>query len=151
MKMYMALMSAYGASAGINYKFGGTVANTLQAHRLIQHYQGTSPHGAEIADKLVLSLYRQYFEEEKHPSSPETLLAAAEAAGIEGEEAREYIGDPEEGLPELKMLIGEEAGNVLDQVPVVRVEGRKRDVTITGANEVEDYVKALMQIVRESE
>lgn len=151
MKMYMALMSAYGASAGINYKFGGTVANTLQAHRLIQHYQASSPNGAEIADKLVLSLYRQYFEEEKHPSSPETLLAAAEAAGIEGEEAREYIGDPEEGLPELKMLIGEEAGNVLDQVPVVRVEGRKRDVTITGANEVEDYVKALMQIVRESE
>ncbi|TVY93228.1 hypothetical protein LAWI1_G002003 [Lachnellula willkommii] len=154
MKMFQTLMTAYGASAGITYKFNGTVANTLPAHRLIQHYQATSPHGAEIADKLVLSLYHQYFEEEKHPSSAETLLAAAQAAGVEEGEARKFIAGADkdqEGMHELKVLIGEEAGNVLDQVPVVRVEGRKRDVTITGANEVEDYVKALMQIVRESE
>jgi len=29
MKMYITLMTAYGQSAGINYKFGGTVANTI--------------------------------------------------------------------------------------------------------------------------
>lgn len=67
-------MTAYGASAGISYKFGGTVANTLQAHRMIQHFQDSK--GAEVADELVNSLYRQYFEEEKHPSSHSTLLAA---------------------------------------------------------------------------
>jgi len=27
--MYITLMTAYGQSAGINYKFGGTVANTI--------------------------------------------------------------------------------------------------------------------------
>ena len=74
MKMYTTLMSAYGASAGIDYKFGGTVANTLQAHRIIQYFQEEK--GPEVADKLVNSLYRQYFEEEKHPSSEFTLLEA---------------------------------------------------------------------------
>jgi predicted DsbA family dithiol-disulfide isomerase len=72
MKMYTTLMTAYGASAGIQYKFGGTVANTLQAHRVIQYFQETS--GPVVANALVNSLYRQYFEEEKHPSSSATLL-----------------------------------------------------------------------------
>lgn len=51
MNMYTTLMSAYGKSAGIEYKFGGTVANTLDAHRVIQHYQEES--GADVADKIV--------------------------------------------------------------------------------------------------
>ena len=59
MKMYTTLMTAYGVSAGIDYKFGGTVANTFQAHRVIQYFQETK--GPEVADKLVSSLYRQYF------------------------------------------------------------------------------------------
>jgi hypothetical protein len=29
-------------------------------------------------------------------------------------------------------------------------EGKKRDITIQGANEVDDYVKALEQIVKEA-
>lgn len=51
MKMYTTLMSAYGASAGIDYRFDGTVANTLNAHRFIQHYQEEK--GPEIADRIV--------------------------------------------------------------------------------------------------
>lgn len=51
MKMYTTLMSAYGMSAGIDFKFGGTVANTLDAHRLIQYFQEEK--GPEAADKIV--------------------------------------------------------------------------------------------------
>jgi predicted DsbA family dithiol-disulfide isomerase len=51
MKMYITIMSAYGASAGINYKFGGTVANTLDAHRVIQHFQEEK--GSEVAHKII--------------------------------------------------------------------------------------------------
>lgn len=141
-------MSAYGVSAGINYKFGGTVANTLPAHRIIQHFQETK--GSEVANKLVVSLYRQYFEEEKHPSSPETLLAACKEAGIDDKEAKEIVDDENEGLMDVKMLIREQKGNGIDSVPMVVVEGKRRDVTIQGANEVADYEKALLQIVKES-
>ena len=51
MKMYTTLMSAYGVSAGIEYKFGGKVANTLQAHRVIQHFQEET--GPDAADGIV--------------------------------------------------------------------------------------------------
>ncbi len=48
------------------------------------------------------------------------------------------------------MAIQEQVGNGVDSVPHVLVEGKKRDITIQGANEVEEYVKALLQIVKES-
>jgi predicted DsbA family dithiol-disulfide isomerase len=51
MKMYTMLMTAYGVGCGIDFKFGGTVANTLNAHRVIQHYQEEK--GPEVADKIV--------------------------------------------------------------------------------------------------
>lgn len=55
MQMYTTLMTGYGVSAGIDFKFGGTVANTLDAHRLIQHYQEEK--GPETADKLINGLH----------------------------------------------------------------------------------------------
>jgi predicted DsbA family dithiol-disulfide isomerase len=148
MKMYTTLMTAYGVSAGINYKFGGTVANTLNAHRIIQHFQESS--GPETANKIVDSLYRQYFEEEKHPSTDATLLEACKEAGVDEKEAKEVVGDESEGLMEVKSLIREQAGNGIDSVPFIVFEGRRRDVSLQGAQEVEDYVKALNQIVKES-
>jgi len=148
MKMYTTLMSAYGASAGIDYKFGGTVANTLQAHRVIQYFQEEK--GPEVANKLVDALYKMYFEEEKHPSTHETLLAACKEAGIDDKEAKTVVEDEYEGLQETKMKIREQASNGVDSVPFVVFEGKRRDITIQGANEVDDYVKALGQIVKES-
>jgi hypothetical protein len=52
MKMYMTLMTAYGVTAGIDFKFGGTVGNTMDAHRVIQHFQEEK--GPEVADKIIL-------------------------------------------------------------------------------------------------
>ena len=37
-----------------------------------------------------------------------------------------------------------------DAVPIVYVEGKKRDITMNGAKEVADYVKALETIAKES-
>ena len=60
------------------------------------------------------------------------------------------VGDEHEGLVEVKSLIREQAGNGVDSVPFVVLEGRRRDITLQGAQEVEDYEKALRQIVKES-
>ena len=51
MQMYKAVMSAYGHSAGIEYRFDGIVANTLHAHRLVQYYQ--EENGPEVADRII--------------------------------------------------------------------------------------------------
>jgi predicted DsbA family dithiol-disulfide isomerase len=148
MKMYTTLMSAYGASCGIDFKFGGTVANTLDAHRLIQHYQEEK--GYETADKIVNSLYSQYFENEQHPSTEDTLLKAASAAGVDEGEAKALIEDEYEGLNDVKALIREQAGNGVDSVPTIMIEGKRRDITLVGAKEVEEYLKSLEQIAKES-
>ena len=96
------------------------------------------------------ALYSQYFENEAHPSSPETLLKAATDAGIPETDAKAFIEDEYEGLPEVKMLIREQAANGIDAVPHIVIEGRKRDITLTGAKEVDQYVRALEQVLKES-
>lgn len=48
------------------------------------------------------------------------------------------------------MLIREQASNGIDAVPHIMIEGKRRDVTLEGAKEVEEYVKALQQIIKES-
>lgn len=148
MKMYTTLMSAYGVSAGIDFKFGGKVANTLDAHRVIQHYQEDK--GPESADRIVNSLYSQYFENERHPSSEETLLQATKTADIPELEAKAFVEDKDDGLQDVKTLVREQAGNGIDSVPYIMFEGRRRDLTLVGAKEVEEYVKALETIAKES-
>ena len=125
------------------------VANTLQAHRVVGHFQEAK--GPEVADKLIVSLYRQYFEEERHPSSHETLLRATTEAGIEEAEAKAFVEDEDEGLMDVKMLIREQRGNGIDAVPYIVFEGKRRDVTLEGCREVGEYVKALQTIIKESQ
>lgn len=148
MNMYMKLMSSYGAQEGIDFKFGGTVANTLQAHRLIQHYQETK--GPETADKIVKSLYKQYFEEERHPAADETLLRAATEAGIDEKEAKEFIEDRKEGMADVKMLIRDQIGNQVDSVPRIKFEGKRRDFELEGAKDVDEYLATLNKVIKES-
>lgn len=114
MKKYTTLMSAYGVGVGIDFKFHGIVANTLSAHRLIQHFQEEM--GPETADKIVNSLYKQYFEEEAHPAAPTTLLKAALDGGVERSKAEAFVGDEYEALPETKLLIREQASNGIEYV-----------------------------------
>ena len=148
MGMYTQLMSSYGESIGINFKFGGTIANTLQAHRVVQYFQ--EKNGSETANKIINALYRIYFEEEKHPSSAETLVSACVEAGVDEQEAKRIMEDETEGLLDVKSAIRESGLNGIDAVPHVVIEGRKRDLTLVGAKEVEQYVKALQTIVKES-
>ena len=70
--------------------------------------------------------------------------------GIGRTKAWAFIGDDFEALPETKMLINEQAGNGVDSVPYVVLEGRKRDFTLEGAREVEEYVKEMEKLAKEA-
>ncbi|MCJ1374383.1 hypothetical protein MMC20_005615 [Loxospora ochrophaea] len=141
-------MSAHGASAGIEFGFDGTIANTLHAHRLVQHFQEEK--GAEVAEKIVDSLYAQYFTLAAHPSSASTLLTAATEAGVSEDEAKAFIEDESEGLMDVKMLIREQASNGVDSVPYIVFEGKRRDFTLEGAREVGEYLKTMESVAKES-
>lgn len=47
------------------------------------------------------------------------------------------------------MLLQEQRGNGVDSVPVVVVEGRKRDFELVGLKEVEEYVKTFERAAEE--
>lgn len=98
----------------------------------------------------MLALYKQYFEQEKHPSSAETLLAAATSAGIPESDAKAFIEDESDGLQDVKMMVREQKGNGIDAVPNITIEGKRRDITLEGAKEVSEYLKALEQTIKES-
>lgn len=106
--------------------------------------------GPETADKIVNSLYKQYFEEEAHPAAPTTLLKAALDGGVERSAAEAFVGDDYEALPETKLLIREQAGNGVDSVPYIVLEGKRRDFTMEGAKEVDEYLKEFEKVVKES-
>lgn len=142
-------MGSLGAAEGINFAFGGVMANTLPAHRVLQVARREK--GEEAAWKVLDGLYRRYFEEEAHPSSPETLEAACLEAGLEESWVKEVVGDEERGLQEVKRDIRNKRSEGVDSVPHIVFEGVRRDITLTGAREVDEYVKTLQAIIKESQ
>lgn len=148
MDMYVEYMSTLGEASGIKFSFGGDIADTLQAHRVIQYFQEDA--GAETANKLVDALYKMYFEQEKSPSSRETLIAACVEAGIDDEKAKAVVEDESEGAPEVKAALRESVANAIDSVPHIVFEGKRRDLTLVGAKEVHEYIKAMETIAKES-
>lgn len=102
-----------------------------------------------VADNAE-ALYSQYFENEKHPSSEDTLLQATKSADIPDSEAKPFVEDKNDGLRDVQMLVREQTGNGVDSVPYIVFEGKRRDLTLVGAKEVEEYVKALETISKES-
>ncbi|KAF2269940.1 thioredoxin-like protein [Lojkania enalia] len=148
MRMFVEYMETLGRAEGVEIDFGGHVAGTMDAHRVVGWVQGEK--GEEAAERVVGSLYKQYFTQRAHPSSRETLLEACLAAGLSEKDARGLVEDGNEGLMEAKMAIQEQVGNGVDSVPYVVFEGRKRDFTLVGAKEVGEYVKTLEQVGKEA-
>lgn len=71
-------------------------------------------------------------------------------AGVGEKEAETLVGDEYAGLMDVKREIQEQAGNGVDSVPYIVFEGRRRDFTLVGAKEVDEYVKTLEQVVKEA-
>ncbi|KAF2030379.1 thioredoxin-like protein [Setomelanomma holmii] len=149
MQMYIDYMTALGKDDGITFDFsGGTIANTLHAHRILQYLQNNKPPAHAI--RALESLYDSYFSHRAHPASHETLTKACLAAGLSEHEAKALVEDDGEELMETKMAIREQVGNAVDSVPYVVFEGKRRDFTLVGAKSVEDYVKVLGQVEKEA-
>ncbi|KAH7326138.1 hypothetical protein B0I35DRAFT_405427 [Stachybotrys elegans] len=146
-KMYHEHMKALASSVDADLRFDGHIGNTFHAHRVIQHFQEEA--GPETANRLVDVLYRRYFCEARHPAADDTLIEACTEAGIDEKEARRVVEDRSLGERELKQTLNS-VGMDVDAVPVVRIEGRRRDITLTGAKEVAAYVKALETVTKES-
>lgn len=50
----------------------------------------------------------------------------------------------------MERLIREQARNGIEGVPNVMLEGKRRDFTFEGANQIHEYAKVLEQLMKES-
>ncbi|KAK5987235.1 hypothetical protein PT974_11359 [Cladobotryum mycophilum] len=146
-RIFQAHMSGLAEPLGVDMRFDGLMGNTLDAHRVVQYFQDEK--GAETAERLVDALYKRYFAEGKHPAADETLIEACIEAGIDRAEAEEVVTDHDKGARQVKARL-REVGMDVDAVPTVVIEGKRRDITVTGAKEVADYIKALETVTKES-
>lgn len=77
-------------------------------------------------------------------------MKALADAGVPDDEAKAFVEDRSEGMMDVKMQVREQASLGIDSVPYITFEGKRRDFTLVGAKEVEEYEKTLAQIVKES-
>lgn len=144
---YKAHMTSLFQPFGIQLNFNGQMGNTLNTHRVIQYFQDKK--GPDVANKLVDALYKRYFTEARHPSKDDTLVESCLEAGISEKEAKEVVEDKSKGEKVAKERLRSVAMDV-DAVPVVTVEGKRRDMTLTGAKQVVEYIKAMETVIKES-
>jgi len=52
-------------------------------------------------------------------------------------------------MMDTKLAIREQKGNT-DAVPYIMIEGKRRDFTLEGAKNIEEYYKNLVQVAKES-
>mmetsp|Transcript_2397 Transcript_2397/g.3153 ORF Transcript_2397/g.3153 Transcript_2397/m.3153 type:complete len:213 (-) Transcript_2397:44-682(-) len=108
MAVMLPRMVDLGKEEGINFSYGGKIANTLNSHRLI-HYAVKFNKQNEV----VNTLFRNYFEEEKNIGSLDVLLSAAVQAGLDESKVKEYLESEED-----KDFVKKEALHVIQEFGV---------------------------------
>ncbi|KAJ4261165.1 DSBA domain-containing protein [Fusarium falciforme] len=146
-QLFQAHMLSLAEPLNVPLGFTGPTGNSFPAHRVIQQVQEV--YGTDTTNKLVDAIFRLYFAEGRHPGEDEMLIEACVEAGVDEKEAKSLVEDKEKGERDTKEKI-RSIGMDIDSVPTVIIEGRRRDLTLTGLKEVAEYVKAFGTITKES-
>jgi len=131
-------------AAALGFAMNGSdesrIYNTFDAHRLL-HWAEEAGHQAALKH----ALFEAYFSKQQNPSDPEVLVAAAEAAGLDGAAAREVI---ESGRYAEEVRAAERLwqGRGINAVPAVVIDDR---YLISGGQPPEAFEQALRQIAAE--
>lgn len=126
----------------INYRDGDRIYNTFDAHRLL--------HWADHEGRqrqLKHALFEAYFTEGESPADHDTLVAAAERAGLDGAIAREVLesGGYADDVRAAEVLWQSRG---INSVPAVVIDGR---YLISGGQPPEAFEQALRKIAAETE
>jgi predicted DsbA family dithiol-disulfide isomerase len=128
-----------GRATGINFKDGGKIGSTRDAHRLIYLCQKTQT--PKEQDALVEKLFEAYHEQEKDISSKEVVREIAIDAGIREIEVNEWLNSDLDGK-----TVDEEAQynreKVSNGVPTFIIQGVHR---VDGAQDLQELLEALVK------
>ncbi len=133
-----------GADIGITYAFDliEKNPNTLDAHRLVRWAAAEG-----LSDPMLERLFSLFFEEGGDLTDAETLIAAAEEVGLDGDEVTMKLEDGVD-LDAVKADIAHAGRMGITGVPTVIIENK---FAISGAQTSEVLVDALRRISSEIE
>lgn len=132
-------LASVGKSVGIDFKFGGKTGNTRDSHRLIQLAKTKGP---EMQTKVAEELFKRYFEQEEDITSHSVLQAAAEKAGLEGPETKEWL-ESDKGGKEVDKEVAEAQMKAVSGVPHFTLQDKHE---IGGAQDPEAFVQIFERI-----
>jgi len=128
-------------AAAVGFTMNGSdqsrIYNTFDAHRLL-HWAEEAGHQAALKH----ALFKAYFTDQQDPSNRDVLVAAAEAAGLDGTAAREVLesGRYAEEVRQAERLW---QGRGIQAVPAVVIDDR---YLISGGQPPEAFEQALREI-----
>lgn len=138
-----------GEPLGIFFSYGGNVGNTFDSHRLVWWAYEKGQH--EMQDKVIDSIFKAYFEEEKCLSDVNVLKECAERAGfLDG--ANELFfsddsdGDKTKGVNETIAEMKEFRQFTSGGVPLFIFN---KKYCMSGAQEKETFIEVFEEIIRQ--
>ncbi|KAK2601789.1 hypothetical protein QQS21_004673 [Conoideocrella luteorostrata] len=133
-------MSRIGHSVGINFKWGGRVGRTENAHKLVYMSRSLS---ADTQNALVEALFQAYHENEKDISSRAVLLEIATRIGINEEQVTECLDnvDDEANVEAEAMQFQSQISG--SGVPAFLIHG---DHKLSGAQEIQDFMEIFIKV-----
>ncbi|KAL9000512.1 MAG: hypothetical protein Q9169_000805 [Polycauliona sp. 2 TL-2023] len=132
-------LASAGKSVGIDFKFGGKTGNTRDSHRLIQLAKTKGP---EMQTKVVEALFKSYFENEEDITSHAVLEAAAQKAGLETAEIKQWL-ESDRGGSEVDKEVAEAQMKAVSGVPHFTLQG---EYEVGGAQDAEAFVQIFESI-----
>ncbi|KAI5863646.1 DSBA oxidoreductase [Durotheca rogersii] len=128
-------LTLIGREEGITFSFAGKLGNTRDSHRVIQLGKTKGP---DAESRVVLELFRSYFEGDGDITSHDTLIAAAEKAGIDRAEVKDWL-DSGKGGPEVDREVQEAYANDIHGVPHYTIQGKYE---VDGAQDPQAFLEA---------
>ncbi|KAI1136495.1 DSBA oxidoreductase [Hypoxylon sp. FL0543] len=135
-------LTLMGREEGINFSFAGKIGNTRDSHRLIQ--LGKTK-GNDVENRVVLELFKSYFEGDGDITSHNTLIAAAEKAGLDKAEVTDWL-ETGKGGKEVDEEVQEAYARNIHGVPHFTIQGKYE---IDGAQDSQAFLEAFAKVKEE--
>ena len=133
-------MKAVAEEHGIQMEYGGHVGNTFNSHRLI--WKAREVGGSEMQEKVVESLFKAYFEENKSLGEQTVLEDCANRAGYMDSSA--FLSNSELGRQEVKEEMQQYGRNFqCTGVPMFIIDGK---FVLNGAQESDQFLRVFSKL-----
>ncbi|KAK1766639.1 DSBA oxidoreductase [Phialemonium atrogriseum] len=137
-------LTSMGRQEGIEFSFAGKLGNTRDSHRLIQ--LGKTK-GEVVESRVVLELFRDYFEGTGDITSHETLVGVGVKAGLDGEEVKDWL-ETGKGGEEVDAEVQQAVRKNIHGVPNFTIQDKYE---INGAQDPQDFVEVFTKIKEREE